>query len=71
MHLFDKAAKSGLAMHRMVGCEGFMGGSLSKHLVGLSGEEYKAWVDVIVDTAEDPHVLSASDHIVVCAEKLS
>jgi hypothetical protein len=52
----------------MVGCEGFMGGGLSKHLVGLSGEEYEAWVNVILDAAEDPNVLSSSDHILVVAE---
>jgi hypothetical protein len=48
----------------MVGCEGFMGGGLSKHLVGLSGEEYEAWVNVILDTAEDPHVLQYLHRII-------
>jgi hypothetical protein len=53
----------------MVGCEGFLGGDLSKHLSKLSEDEYKLWVGFIMDTAEDSHVLSASDHIIVVAKK--
>ena len=69
-HLFGKVARHGLEVRRTVGCEGFLGGSLSKHLIGLNEEEYKTWVDIIMDTAEDPHILSASDHIAVVAQKV-
>jgi S-adenosylmethionine-dependent methyltransferase len=67
--LFGKVAQTGVTVQRMVGCEGFLGGDLSKHLSKLSEDEYKMWVKFVMDTAEDSHVLSASDHIIVVAQK--
>jgi S-adenosylmethionine-dependent methyltransferase len=67
--LFNKIGNSSLAVRKLVACEGFLGGGLTKHLVGLGEDEYRAWVDITLATAEDPHVLSASDHIAVVAER--
>lgn len=68
--LYARLERKGLAVRKTVGCEGFLGGSLSKHLTGLENEEYESWVDLIMETAEDPSALSASDHIIVVATKV-
>jgi len=67
--LFEKVSKNGLTVQKTLGCEGFLGGGLSKHLNGLTTEEYQAWVDIIMQVAEDPYLLSAADHIVVVAKR--
>lgn len=67
--LFDKVSNKGVVVQKIAGCEGFLGGGLSKHLNGLSEEEYELWVDVIVNASEDPHLLSAADHIIVVAKR--
>jgi hypothetical protein len=66
--LLRKVAHPGLAVQRIAGYKEFLGSGLSKHVNGLS-YEYNEWVDVIMSTAEDPHTLSASDHIVVVAQR--
>lgn len=67
--LFEKVENPRLALLRMVGCEGFLGGGLSKNLNGLSEDAFEAWVAVVWENAEDPTVLSSSDHIVVVAKR--
>lgn len=67
--LFEKVGEPKLEVKRVVGCEGFLGGELSKGLDGLGEEEYETWVDVVWDMAGDRSVLGASDHMLVVAKR--
>lgn len=59
-----------LIVEKMVACEGFLGAEQAERLNGLSDEEWKAWVDVLVRFAEDRCVLGASEHVLAVARKM-
>lgn len=65
-----------LVVEKMVSCEGFLGGGLSKDLASRvkSEEEFQAWVDLMVRLAEDEEetesTLGMADHLLVVARKL-
>jgi S-adenosylmethionine-dependent methyltransferase len=67
--LFDQIPK--LEVQRVVACEGFLGGGLAKNLEkGLSDDEYDAWIKIVMESAEDQHVLCAADHLLVVVKKV-
>ena len=59
----------GLALSRIVACEGFLGGGLAGKLGDVSPEVYEHWVDVVMQCAEDEALLGNADHLLAIAER--
>ncbi|PIG82484.1 hypothetical protein AARAC_005799 [Aspergillus arachidicola] len=59
----------GLALSRIVACEGFLGGGLAGKLGDLSPDVYEHWVDVVMQCAEDETLLGNADHLLAIAER--
>ncbi|KAE8332676.1 S-adenosyl-L-methionine-dependent methyltransferase [Aspergillus sergii] len=59
----------GLALSRIVACEGFLGGGLAGKLDDLSPDVYEHWVDVVMQCAEDEALLGNADHLLAIAER--
>jgi hypothetical protein len=59
----------GIRLHRIVPCEGFLGGGLSSKLATLSQKDYELWVDVLMQFAGDEALLGNADHLLAVAEK--
>lgn len=60
----------GLAVERVVGCEGFLGGGLSAGLGGDDSSVFQCWVDLCLREAEKEEAWGASDHLLVVARKV-
>ncbi|KAF7590977.1 hypothetical protein BBP40_002171 [Aspergillus hancockii] len=61
---------SGLTLHGVVACEGFLGGGLASKLGTLSPDAHERWVDVVMQFAEDEGLLGNADHLLVVAERI-
>ncbi|KAB8229060.1 class I SAM-dependent methyltransferase [Aspergillus alliaceus] len=59
----------GLALTRILACEGFLGGGLAGRLGDLSPGSYERWVDVVMQFAEDEGLLGNADHLLAIAER--
>jgi SAM-dependent methyltransferase len=57
-------------LERVIACEGFLGANGAKHLSGLNGDEFEAWIKVIMAIAEQREMLGATDHILSVLHKL-
>ena len=61
----------GTTLKKMVACEGFLGSKAAADaLNGLDEKDFDSWVNVIMESAEDLHVLGASDHLLAVIEKI-
>ncbi|OGM46204.1 hypothetical protein ABOM_004922 [Aspergillus bombycis] len=59
----------GLALSRIVPCEGFLGGGLAGKLGDLPPDVYERWVDVVMQFVEDEALLGNADHWLTIAER--
>ncbi|KAE8140205.1 S-adenosyl-L-methionine-dependent methyltransferase [Aspergillus pseudotamarii] len=58
----------GLALSRIVACEGFLGGGLAGKLCDLLPDVYERWVDVVMQFVDDEALLGNADHLLAIAE---
>jgi hypothetical protein len=68
--LFGEMAEFDLQIERMVACESFLGSELAARLNGLDENEYQAWEKVLLQFAEDPSTLGASEHILAIGKRV-
>ena len=59
----------GLALSRIVACEGFLGGGLAGKLADLSPDAYERWVDVVMQFVDNEALVGNADHLLAIAEK--
>lgn len=62
-------AKSGAQVVRMVSSEGFLGFGNAKGLADIGDEEMERWVDVVIQSADQPQTYNSADHLVVVLKK--
>ena len=53
-----------------VSCEGFLGFENARALASLVIEEMDRWVDVVLQSADEPETFSPADHLLVVLQKL-
>lgn len=60
----------GLAVERVVACEGFLGGGLSAGLAVDDADVFQCWVEMCLRDSEKEEAWGASDHLLVVAKKV-
>lgn len=55
---------------RMVSCEGFLGFDTARALAKVGEEEMERWVDVVMQSIDQPHTLNSAEHLLVVLKKL-
>lgn len=65
-----ECVKGGAEVVRMVSCEGFLGFDTARALARVGEEEMERWVDVVMQSADQPQSFNSAEHLVVVLKKL-
>jgi S-adenosylmethionine-dependent methyltransferase len=64
-----ECVKGGAEVVRMVSCEGFLGFDTARALARVGEEEMERWVDVVIQSADQPQTFHSAEHLVVVLKK--